>query len=214
MKTQILVLAALLSISMATFNNVGKTPAMGWTAYDKFVCSKMDEDEIKKQVGLVKSLGLDKSGYQYVNLDSCWMYDKRFQGELVGDVDRFPSGIEAMSKYVHDADLKFGLHLSSGGLTCNKKPGSQNWESSDARRIAEFEVDYIRYDVCYANKTPFPAETDQVRFERMQDALKSVERPIYYAIDTLGLGDFQSWANKTGNSWRTYKDVQPTWKSI
>ena len=41
------------------------------------------------------------AGYQYVNIDDCWMSKERdSNGDLVPDPDRFPSGMKALADYV------------------------------------------------------------------------------------------------------------------
>ena len=45
--------------------------------------------------------GYKDAGYEYVNLDDCWMSKERdSQGRLQGDPVRFPSGIKALADYV------------------------------------------------------------------------------------------------------------------
>ena len=45
-------------------------------------------------------------GYQYVNIDDCWMAKERDKnGSLVPDPDRFPNGIKALADYVRAANF-------------------------------------------------------------------------------------------------------------
>ena len=45
--------------------------------------------------------GYKDVGYQYVNIDDCWLSRHRDgQGKLQGDLDRFTSGIPALADYV------------------------------------------------------------------------------------------------------------------
>jgi alpha-galactosidase len=52
--------------------------------------------------------GLDKAGYKYIVIDDCWSNKTRIDGKLSEDKDRFPSGMKAMSDYIH----------SKGNLLC------------------------------------------------------------------------------------------------
>lgn len=50
---------------------------------------------------LVVSEGYADVGYEYVNVDDCWLEKERsFSGQLVPDRQRFPSGMRALSDYV------------------------------------------------------------------------------------------------------------------
>lgn len=61
--------------------------------------------------------------YNYVNLDDAWSAPARQGGRLVADPQRFPSGIRALSDYVHARGLKFGIYGDAGALTCAGYPG-------------------------------------------------------------------------------------------
>lgn len=50
---------------------------------------------------LLVSEGYRDVGYEYINIDDCWMAKERAaNGSLIGDPDRFPSGIKALADYV------------------------------------------------------------------------------------------------------------------
>jgi alpha-galactosidase len=103
-------------------NGLGLTPPMGWNTWNKFHCN-IDEELIKATARSVVDLGLDKFGYKYINLDDCWQESRNSTGFIVEATDRFPSGMGALSDYIHGLGLKFGLYSDSGLLTCQKKPG-------------------------------------------------------------------------------------------
>ena len=45
--------------------------------------------------------GYQQAGYQYVNIDDCWLARQRDEhGRLQADPARFPSGIKGLAKYV------------------------------------------------------------------------------------------------------------------
>jgi alpha-galactosidase len=91
---------------------------MGWNSWNKFGCD-ISEDLIKQTADQVKSLGLDKYGYNYVNVDDCWMsVNRTADGHIQADPERFPSGMKALADYVHSLGLKFGLYSSAGTMTC------------------------------------------------------------------------------------------------
>jgi alpha-N-acetylgalactosaminidase len=50
---------------------------------------------------LVVSEGYAAAGYEYINVDDCWLEKNRgANNELVADRRRFPSGMRALSDYV------------------------------------------------------------------------------------------------------------------
>lgn len=50
---------------------------------------------------LLASEGYKDVGYEYVNIDDCWLAKQRdSNGKLVPDPNRFPSGIKALADYV------------------------------------------------------------------------------------------------------------------
>lgn len=50
---------------------------------------------------LVVSEGYAAVGYEYINVDDCWLEKNRgANNELVADRRRFPSGMKALSDYV------------------------------------------------------------------------------------------------------------------
>jgi alpha-galactosidase len=50
---------------------LASTPQMGWNSWNKFHCN-VTQDLIQKEVDNISTLGLDKLGYTYVNIDDCW----------------------------------------------------------------------------------------------------------------------------------------------
>jgi len=50
---------------------------------------------------LVVSEGYAAAGYEYINVDDCWLEKTRgIRGELVADRKRFPRGMKSLSDYV------------------------------------------------------------------------------------------------------------------
>lgn len=50
---------------------------------------------------LMVSEGYKDVGYEYVNVDDCWMeFNRSSDGRLVADRKRFPNGMKALADYV------------------------------------------------------------------------------------------------------------------
>ena len=64
---------------------------------------------------LMVAKGFKAAGYEYVNIDDCWLAKERdSDGNLMPDPDRFPSGIKALANYV--SFLILLLHVSCESL--------------------------------------------------------------------------------------------------
>ena len=61
----------------------------------------LSEKLYKTMADLLVSEGYKDKGYEYVNVDDCWMSKERdANGSLVPDPDRFPNGISGLADYV------------------------------------------------------------------------------------------------------------------
>jgi hypothetical protein len=59
------------------------------------------ENLFRTMSDLVVSEGYAAAGYEYINVDDCWLEKNRgSRGELVADRKRFPSGMRSLSDYV------------------------------------------------------------------------------------------------------------------
>jgi len=111
-----------------------------------------------------------------------------------------------LSDYIHGKGLLFGLYSSAGTNTCQGRAGGLDYEEVDAQDYANWGVDYLKYDNCYNQKRPAIE-----RYTAMRDALNKTGRPIFYSICNWGEENTAEWGPKTGNSWRTTGDINPTW---
>ncbi|CAL9038248.1 unnamed protein product [Musa banksii] len=69
------------------------------------------------------STGLAKLGYRYVNIDDCWAKHDRDSTCFInshGHSWTFPSGIKALTDYVHGKGLKLGIYSDAGHQTCSQ----------------------------------------------------------------------------------------------
>ncbi|MBR3767610.1 MAG: alpha-galactosidase [Clostridia bacterium] len=135
-------------------NGVALTPPMGWASWNLFR-NHINEDIIKDIAKAMKAAHLDELGYQYVNVDDCWMSSLRDEnGRLQGDLATFPSGIKALVEAVNSYGFKMGIYTSNGTLTCEDLPSSLYHERIDAETFAEWGVEYFKYDFCHNEPIP------------------------------------------------------------
>ena len=184
-------------------NGLGLTPQMGWNSWNHFHCS-VNADLIKATATAIVQKGLDKHGYQYVNIDDCWAKSRSSDGIVQPD-STFPD-MKGLADFVHSKGLKFGVYSDAGYKTCAGRPGSLGYETQDANTYAQWGVDYLKYDNCNSDKTK-PEE----RYPVMRDALNKTGRPIFYSMCEWGQDNPATWAPKVGNSWRTTGDINDNW---
>lgn len=146
-----------------------------------------------------------------MNLDDCWQASTRdANGFIQADPVRFPSGLKALSDYIHAKGLKFGIYSSAGFKTCQAYPASLGLEEADAASYAAWGVDYLKYDNCYQDHGP-PVN----RYGAMSSALKASGRDIFYSLCEWGRENPAAWAPGIGaDSWRTTADIRDEWLSI
>jgi alpha-galactosidase len=186
-------------------NGLAKTPPMGWNSWNKFACN-VSEKLIKEATDAMVISGMKEAGYQYVVIDDCWQIGRDDQGNIIADPARFPSGMKALSDYVHSKGLKFGLYSDAGTLTCQKRPGGRGYEFQDARQYAAWGVDYLKYDWCSHG-----TQNSEDSYSIMRDALAKSGRPIVFSICEWGSTKPWLWAGQVGNLWRTSGDIQDCW---
>lgn len=59
------------------------------------------ENLFRTMADLVVSEGYAEVGYEYINVDDCWLEKNRGQrGELIADRKRFPRGMKSLGEYV------------------------------------------------------------------------------------------------------------------
>ena len=186
-----------------------RLPVLGFNTWNQFACN-ISETLIKELADSVVDLGLDKIGYNYINIDDCWQASTRdSNGKIQSDPIRFPSGMKALGEYIHSKGLKFGIYSSAGFKTCEAFPASLGMEYNDVMSYVEFEVDYLKYDNCYTDKAP-----PNKRYKIMGEAIDKSGRDIYYNLCEWGVENPAAWAGEVANSWRISPDIRDGWSSI
>ncbi len=202
-------LATTTAPAQALNNGLAKTPPMGWNDWNAFGCG-VSEQLVEQTAAFMVSSGMKAAGYQYVNIDDCWMSSSRSSsGHLVPDPNKFPDGISGVATYVHNLGLKLGIYESAGTATCAGYPGSLNHETTDANDFAAWGVDYLKYDNCNNQGVDW-----QVRYNAMRNALAATGRPIVYSLCEWGQDSVWTWGAGTGNLWRTTGDINASFGSM
>lgn len=189
------------------------TPPMGWNSWNVFH-ENINEKQIQEIADAMVESGLRDAGYIFLNLDDNWMDTKRdASGALQNNPKTFPNGMKAIADYVHSKGLKFGLYGDHGKRTCHhynsnwqSESGSYGHEEIDAKRLAEWGVDYWKYDNC----DKAPGSNEEEDYTRMSKALRNSGRDIVFSIC---MWEYKDWMPKIANLWRTTFDIGPEWRS-
>nr|XP_029729487.1 alpha-N-acetylgalactosaminidase-like [Aedes albopictus] len=207
-------------------NGLARTPPMGWLSWERFRCNTdcegdpencISENLFRTMADLVVSEGYAALGYEYINVDDCWLEKSRGpRGELVADRRRFPSGMKALADYVHAKGLKFGIYEDYGNYTCAGYPGILGFSQNDAAQFASWDVDYVKLDwMLLASDS-----TMDHGYPEFGRNLNATGRPMVYSCSWpvyqiyAGMNPNYSSIIQHCNLWRNYDDIQDSWASL
>ncbi|RRJ29504.1 NPCBM/NEW2 domain-containing protein [Halocatena pleomorpha] len=203
------------AVGSATASHQGglsKSPPMGWNSWNTFRCD-IDQTVVKETADAMVSSGMTDVGYEFVNIDDCWMADSRdTNGNLAPNPNTFPDGIDSLADHIHDQGQKLGVYSSAGTETCQGLPASIDNEFNDADTFASWGVNYLKYDNCGDHLGRSAWE----RFSTMSDALDQSGRDIVFSQCSWGSYDEWQWSwRHGGNLWRTTGDIthEGSWTS-
>lgn len=200
-------------------DTIALTPPMGWNHwyahYDRVTDAMMRE-----AADIMVASGMADVGYQYVNIDDCWMNapkhkDPKRVGPLRDDKGvlipntYFPD-MKALTAYIHEKGLRAGTYISPGPLTCARFAGSYQHEAQDARTFAEWGFDFLKYDWCsYDIIAPDDSlESLKKPYIEMSSWLLKQDRDIVFNLCQYGMGDVWTWGEEVGgHCWRTAGDL-------
>jgi alpha-galactosidase len=203
----------------AESNGLAPTPPMGWNDWYSSYCN-VNAQLVELTAQEMVNNGMKAAGYDYVNVDDCWMAPSRdAAGNLVPDPTRFPNGIASVAAYVHSLGMKLGIYEDAGTTTCAHFPGSYGYEAQDAATFAAWGVDYVKYDRCNIPYGDFPGESEQqvqqVLYTRMSNALKATGHNIVFSMCNPDPGDDPwLWGAPISNLWRTTTDIEDNFGSM
>jgi alpha-galactosidase len=199
---------------------IAATPPMGWNSWNTFQCN-ISETLLEATADAMVSSGMQAAGYQYVNLDDCWMNGRDSSGNLQWNASKFPSGIPALAAYVHGKGLKIGIYETPntetcvgiyGGISPSVAVGSLGHETADAKTFASWGIDFLKYDLCQGQRSDFAT---------MRDALRASGRSIVYSINPGNGSDDLCPPNSCSlnlvsiaNMWRIGFDINASWASV
>jgi len=208
-------------------DTIALTPPIGWNGWNSWAREIDREKVIASAVAMVEK-GLSNHGWTYVNIDDCWQGQRGGKLNALQPNEKFPRFRE-MIDTIHAMGLKVGLYstpwissyagfagassdFESGiypdSVKNNKREyryiGKYRFEKEDALQMAEWGVDYLKYDW----------RIDVNSAERMATALKNSGRDIFYSIsNSAPFANAEDWA-RICNAWRTGPDIRDSWLSL
>ncbi len=207
-------------------DTICRTPPMGWNSWNCWA-EAVDDAKVRAAADAMASSGLIDHGWTYINIDDCWMVKPDSKEPLTAGVPRDQDGMirsngkfpdmHALSTYVHGKGLKLGIYSSPGPLTCAGYTASYQHEEHDAKRFAEWGIDYLKYDWCSYDHIAPSRDLPELKkpYKVMRAALDKVPRDIVFSLCQYGMGDVWKWgAEVGGNCWRTTGDITDTWPSM
>lgn len=208
-------------------DTIALTPPMGWNGWNSWA-REIDQEKVIASANAMVKMGLANHGWTYVNIDDAWQGQRGGKYNAIQPNAKFPS-FKQMADHIHGLGLKLGVYstpwissyagypgassnLSNGvfpdSIRENKRAyrytGKYRFENEDARQMAEWGVDYLKYDW----RIEIPSA------ERMSVALKNSGRDIFYSIsNSAPFTEVKDWVRLT-NSYRTGPDIRDSWLSL
>jgi alpha-galactosidase len=195
------------------------TPPMGWNHWYTHY-NRITDQLFRAAADAMVASGMADYGYQYVNIDDCWMARPDSPDPALNVPPRDASGaiaanknfpdMKALTAYIHARGLKAGIYTSPGPLTCARYTGSYEHEDADARKFAEWGFDFLKYDWCSYGKiaTGETVEDRKKPYAKMGAILKTLDRDIVFNLCQYGMSDVWKWGGEVGgHCWRTTGDL-------
>ncbi len=195
------------------------TPPMGWNSW-YIHYDRISEKTMREAADQMIASGMANFGYQYVNIDDCWMRKVKSKDPVTGGEPRdkngviIPNGrfpdIKGMVDYIHSKGLKAGIYISPGPSTCAGYEGSYKHEALDARTFARWGFDFLKYDWCSYRKVAGNKKDPDyyIRpYRLMWNEVHKQDRDIVLNLCQYGMGDVWKWGARVGNCWRTTGDL-------
>ena len=210
------------SFKVISGDTLALTPPMGWNHWYTHY-NRITDELMRQAAAAMVASGMADVGYQYVDIDDCWM---NAVGKYPSDPERvgpsrdqagnilpnhyFPD-MKALADYVHSFGLKAGLYTSPGPRTCAGFTGSYQHEAQDARQFAQWGFDFLKYDWCsYGGVVKGDKSLEALKkpYRLMGDLLKQQKRDIVFNLCQYGMGNVWEWgAEVGGHCWRTAGDL-------
>ena len=141
-------------VEATTKKILAPTPPMGWNSWNAFGKHNINEKVVRETIDAIVESGLQDAGYNYIVIDGGWRDTiLGSDGALLTHPVKFPNRIKPLADYAHSKGLKFGLHVVPGSHDCGMDMvGGYGREEKHVSQFAEWELDFIKLDLCRMRK--------------------------------------------------------------
>jgi alpha-galactosidase len=208
-------------------DTISLTPPIGWNGWNSWA-RDIDKEKVIASANAMVKMGLSNHGWTYINIDDAWQGQRDPKNHALQANEKFPAFKEMIDE-IHAKGLKLGVYstpwISSyagyagassnfengaypDSIKNNKRAfryvGKYRFEKEDAQQMAEWGVDYLKYD--------WRIELNSA--ERMSKALKESGRDIIYSLsNSAPFAQVKDWA-RISEAWRTGPDIRDSWISL
>lgn len=193
-------------------------PIMGWSSWNHFHININEKMILEQAEALVKS-GMYGAGYRFINIDDGYFGGRDTNGNLLVDAKKFPSGMRALTDYIHGKKLKAGIYSDAGKNTCGSRydndpfgigVGMYEHAESDCNLFFnEWKFDFLKVDWCGGNWMKLDEETEYTKI------IKTVRATNPDIVFNICRWQFPGeWAIKLADSWRISGDIRANFSSI
>ncbi|HQR92609.1 MAG: alpha-galactosidase [Bacteroidetes bacterium 24-39-8] len=209
-------------------DTIALTPPMGWNGWNAWE-QRLDREKVLASANAMVSKGLRDHGWSYVNIDDSWQGIRSGPDTALQPNDKFPD-MKGMVNQIHAMGLKAGLYstpyissyggypgastdLPLGGETREMimknnqsfhKMGKYQYEKNDARQMAAWGFDFLKYDW----------RIDVASTERMATALKLSGRDMVLSLsNNAPFEKVTDWV-RLSQMYRTGPDIKDSWSSL
>jgi len=222
--------AAILSFAQSPVRQIPvPPPPMGWSSWNSF-SNTVNAQIVMDQAKALATSGLEKAGYEYVNIDEGWWIGRRDKdGNIVVNDNQWPpvgltdkpGDMTSIVNFIHNLGLKAGIYTDAGKDGCSMTPdlgppfrdvGSEGHYEQDFLQFAKWGFDYVKVDWCGGDKENLDPAVQYVQIARaIAQAEKATGRRLYFSICNWGKQSPWTWAPHTGevsaDIWRTSGDI-------
>ncbi len=191
---------------------------MGWSSWNHFHID-IDEEMIRGQADALVSSGMYAAGYRFINIDDGYFGGRDADGNLFEDKNKFPSGMRALTDYIHKKKLKAGIYSDTGKNTCGSKydndpngigVGMYGYVERDCNLFFNtWKFDFLKVDWCGGDWLGLDEETE---YTKIIQTVKSINPKIVFNICRWKFPG--EWAIRLADSWRISSDIRENFSSI
>jgi Alpha galactosidase A/Alpha galactosidase C-terminal beta sandwich domain len=204
-------------------------PPMGWSSWNSF-SNTINAEIVMAQANAMASNGMQKAGYQYINIDEGWWLGERHaDGSFVIDEKVWPALAQGekpgdmanIVRFIHGLGLKAGIYTDAGKDGCSLYPdvgwmyfntGSEGHYEQDFLQFAKWGFDYVKVDWCGGDRENLDPAVQYAEIARaIARAEKITGHRLYFSLCEWGKQSPWTWAPHVGGApaaiWRTSGDI-------